>query len=107
MNVHACGWKPSTKCLRRVQALRTTYGTWSSVSKLSANKNRHTMHSVHKAGRSGRNRAQRCGGRAAEWAPLMMGGSDSTVRLASRMIGYTSARWMSGTNLRSFASCSR
>lgn len=45
--------------------------------------------------------------RAAEWAPLMMGGSDSTVRRASRTTGYTSARWMSGTNLRSFASWSR
>lgn len=36
----------------------------------------------------------------------MMGGRDSTVRLASKITGYTSERWMMGTNLRSFRSLS-
>ena len=44
--------------------------------------------------------------RTAEWAPLMMGGRDSTVRLASRITGYTRDAWMMGTNFRSFRSLS-
>ena len=42
----------------------------------------------------------------AEWAPLMMGGSDRTVLLASRTTGYTMESKMSGTNFLSFWSCS-
>jgi hypothetical protein len=52
-------------------------------------------------------RHARGAGRTAECAPLMIGGSDSTVRRASRTTGYTSARWISGTNLPSFVSLSR
>jgi len=45
--------------------------------------------------------------RTAEWALLMMGGSDSTVRAESNTTGYTSESWMMGTKRRSFWSFAR
>ena len=45
-------------------------------------------------------------GLTAEWAPLMMGGRDSTVRSASRMTGYTRELRMMGRNFRSLRSLS-